>query len=59
MATYEFKLAGDDTVLGTKELDAAPATDIAIEGITYRVDATPESTRTEPIVVYVRRTVGI
>lgn len=61
MATYEFRLAGDGTVLGTKELAMAPAVDedIAIEGIPYRVDAEPEDVRTEPIVVYVRKAVGI
>lgn len=61
MATYEFRLVGDHTVLGTKELATVPAADedINIEGIPYRVDAEPENPRTEPVVVYVRKTSGI
>ncbi len=59
--TYEFRFAGDETVLGTKTLDSAPSVDddVTIEGKTYRVDAAPESTKTEPVVVYVRKTTGI
>ena len=61
MATYEFRLAGNDTVVGTKELDKAPQPDddVTLEGITYRVDAAPENKRKEPVVVYVRRPAGI
>ncbi len=61
MATYEFRLVGDDKTLGTKELDAPPAPDddVTLEGITYRVDAAPENSQTEPVVVYVRKTTGI
>lgn len=61
METYEFRLAGDETVIGTKTLDSAPSVDddVTIEGLTYRVDAAPEDTRTEPVVVYVRKTTGI
>lgn len=61
MTTYEFRLAGDDTVLGTKTLDSAPSVDddVSIEGLTYRVDAVPENTKSEPVIVYVRKTTGI
>lgn len=59
--TYEFRLAGDETVLGTKTLDSTPSVDddVTVEGKTYRVDTAPENTKTEPVVVYVRKTTGI
>ncbi len=59
--TYEFRLAGDETVVGTKTLDSAPSVDddVTIEGLTYRVDTAPEDTKTEPVRIYVRKTTGI
>lgn len=61
MVTYEFRLAGDEAVVGTKSLDSVPSVDddVTIEGKTYRIDATPEDTKTEPVIVYVRKTTGI
>jgi hypothetical protein len=61
MATYEFRLVGTDTALGTKELETAPRIDddVTLEGIIYRVDTEPENSRKEPIVVYVRKAAGI
>ena len=59
--TCEFRLASDETVLGSKTLDNVPKVDddVTIEGKTYRVDTAPENTKTEPVVVYVRKTTGI
>ena len=59
--SYEFRLASDKTVLGTKTLESIPEVDddVTIEGKTYRVDTVPEATKTEPVVVYVRKTTGI
>lgn len=61
MANYEFRLVGEEEVLGTQELDAAPPEDedILIEGSIYRVDAVETTRWGKPNVVYVRRTTGI
>lgn len=61
MPRCEFRLIGDDSVIGTKELEALPEVDdeVTVEGLTYRVDALQDDTSNEPVVVYVRKPSGI
>jgi hypothetical protein len=62
MITCEFRMAGDNTVVGTKELDHLPQVEdeVTIEGRTYLVEECPDKpSSSDPTVVCVRRPFGI
>lgn len=62
MATVEFRMAGDNTVVGTKEMDTLPKVEeeVTIEGRTYLVEECPDKPSSSgSVVVCVRRPFGI
>lgn len=62
MVTCEFRTAGDNKVVGTKELDRLPKVEdeVTIEGRTYLVEECPNKpSSSSPVVVCVRRPFGI
>lgn len=62
MVTCEFRMAGDNTVVGTKQMDTLPKVEdeVTIEGRTYLVEECPNKpSASDPTVVCVRRPFGI
>lgn len=62
MVTVEFRMLGDNTVVGTKELETLPKVEdeVTVEGRTYMVEECPSKPSSSgPVVVCVRRPFGI
>ena len=62
MVTVEFRMVGNNTVVGTKELDHLPKVEdeVTIEGRTYLVEECPDKpSSSNPTVVCVRRPFSI
>lgn len=62
MVTVEFRMAGDNTVVGTKQMDTLPKVEdeVTIEGRTFMVEECPDNaSSSNPVVVCVRRPFGI
>lgn len=62
MVTVEFRMAGDNTVVGTKELETLPKVEdeVTVEGRTYMVEECPDKPSSSgPVVVCVRKPFGI
>lgn len=58
MYTYEIRLAGDNSVIGTKELDTLPeiGDELEVDGELYTVEEPPRDPSSDDRTIMVRKT---
>lgn len=58
MLKYEFRLAGDNALIGTKELESLPeiGAEVEVDGQLYTVEEPPRDPSSDDLTVLVRKT---
>jgi hypothetical protein len=58
MLKYEFRLAGDDSLIGTKELETLPniGDQVEVGGEMYTVEEPPRDPSSDDLTILVRKT---